>query len=59
MIIRAFMALQAIRTGSNLVMFSDKVVCTTLSEGRDLRGNVLICNRSVFEFFFCILIITG
>lgn len=38
MIIRAFMALQEIRTGSNLAMFSDKVVCTTLSECRDLRG---------------------
>lgn len=42
MIISAFMALQEIRIG-NLLLFSDKVVCTTLSECRDLKRNVLIC----------------
>lgn len=42
MIISAFMALQEIRIG-NLLLFSDKVVCTTLSECRDLRRNVFIC----------------
>lgn len=43
MIIGAFMALQEIRMGNNLLMLSDKAVCTTLSECRDLKGNVLIC----------------